>query len=161
MGALFLQGHSGQMEAEGLNADARGVFVLLFTQYGDVTTMSPEMINALAEALGEVLGKEVASTPEAVAAALEELKAMLVTVPATVDGDVDPVNVDIKSYEDQKPIKAALGLAEDATAETAVEAIEALKSAVLETQRQSNGFGQEHQAPSGAACHGSGRRQRQ
>jgi HK97 family phage major capsid protein len=142
MGALFLQGHSGQMEAEGLNADARGVFVLLFTQYGDVTTMSPEMIAALAEALGEVLGKEVASTPEAVAAALEELKAMLVTVPVPVDGVVDAaMSAKMEAYEeDQKPIKAALGLAEDASPEAAVEAIEALKSAVLETQRQSNGF---------------------
>lgn len=100
--------------------------------------LTPEMITALAEAMGEILGKEVASTPEATAAALEELKLMLVPVPAAVDGD--PVNVDIKAFEDQKPIKAALGLNEDATVEAAVDVIDALKGALLQSSQRTSGF---------------------
>lgn len=98
--------------------------------------MSPEIMQALALALSDILGAEVPNTPEGIAAALDQLKAMLVPA-AQMDALEEDEQEEV--LEAAASIKSALGLDADASHAEAVSKIDALKAAITGANR-SNGL---------------------
>lgn len=112
--------------------------------------LTTEQIAALAAGLAEVLGHDVPATPEGVAGALEELKAMLVPS-APAEGEV-PADAAAMSVA----LKAALGVAEDASEEDALNAIEALKSALVPPAPKTDKLAAAVKAARDTKVHGNG-----